>query len=137
MVFPSCTSRSIRFDYQGYLSFYKQLAVNIHAAGMKMVVETGVVFPGMYAGRSITTPRSRTAMYVAGRAQQILTIAREIQPDYLVIAEEPDTEAEITGKPFIAHAFGLLLDGGYVPRRNSTPRDSPATNVGAGVGTWL
>ncbi len=118
------------FDYQGYLSFYKQLAVNIHAAGMKMVVETGVVDVPGYC------PTLADPMYLAGRAQQILTIAREIQPDYLVIAEEPDTEAETTGKPFIATVpgFSSMVDI-FLSQLNSA--GFTTTNVGAGVGTWI
>jgi uncharacterized protein (TIGR03437 family) len=120
--------------YQGYLSFYKQLAANIHAAGMKMVVETGVVFPSLDAAAFY--PTLPDLLYVNGRAQQILTIAREIQPDYLVIAEEPDTEAEITGKSFIATVpgFSFMVDT-FLSQLNSA--GFTGTNVGAGVGTWI
>ena len=122
------------FHYQGYLSFYKQLAANIHAAGMKMVVETGVVFPNLDAAAYY--PTLADPLYVNGRAQQILTIAREIQPDYLVIAEEPDTEAEITGKSFVGtlSGFSSMVDT-FLSQHNSP--EFTGTNVGAGVGTWL
>jgi len=122
------------FHYQGYLSFYKQLAANIHAAGMKMVVETGVVFPSLDAAAFY--PTLPDLLYVNGRAQQILTIAREIQPDYLVIAEEPDTEAEITGKASIAtlKGFSDMVDT-FLSQLNSA--GFTGTNVGAGVGTWI
>lgn len=116
--------------YQGYLSFYKQLAARIHAAGMKMVVETGALD---VAGYYPTLPDQ---FYVDGRAKQILTIASEIQPDYLIVAEEPDTEAEITGKPFIGtlSGFSSMVDT-FLSQLNSAGFTS--TNVGAGVGTWL
>jgi len=121
------------FDYQGYLAFYKQLAASIHAAGMKMVVETGVVPNLDAASYDSTLPDQK---YVDGRAKQILTIASEIQPDYLIIAEEPDTEAEITGKPFVGtlSGFSSMVDT-FLSQLNSAGFTS--TNVGAGVGTWL
>ena len=128
--FPMLYQPFDALDYQGYLSFYKQLAASIHAAGMKMVVETGVVdLPGYYA----TLP---DPMYVDARAKQILTIAGEIQPDYLIIAEEPDTEAEITGKPFIStvQGFSSMVDN-FLSQLNSA--GFTTTNVGAGVGTWI
>jgi hypothetical protein len=128
-------------DYQGFLSFYKQLAAEIHAAGMKMVVESGAVFPGVFSEGSGLDVADyylalTNAQYTLGRAQQIVTIAREIQPDYLIIAEEPDTEAEITGKSFIGtlSGFSSMVDT-FLSQLDSA--GFTGANVGAGVGTWL
>jgi len=105
---------------------------------MKMVVETGVVFPGIYSenfGLDVADyyPTLADPLYVNGRAQQIVAIAREIQPDYLIIAEEPDTEAEITGKASIAtlKGFSSMVDT-FLSQLNSA--GFTGTNVGAGVG---
>ena len=118
------------FDYQAYLSFYKQLAASIHAAGLKLVVETGALDVAGYY------PTLADQFFVAYRAQQIVTIARELQPDYLIVAEEPDTEAEITGKPFISTVpgFSSMVDT-FLAQLNSA--GFTGTNVGAGVGTWI
>ena len=128
-------------DYPGFLSFYRQLAAEIRAAGMKMVVETGVVFPGVFSeGSGLDVAdyylNLANSQYLTGRAQQVVTIAREIQPDYLVIAEEPDTEAELTGKPFIATVTGFssMVDT-FLSQLDSA--GFTGTNVGAGVGTWI
>jgi uncharacterized protein (TIGR03437 family) len=128
-------------DYQKYLTFYKQVAADIRAAGMRMVVYTGPLYTNALSENSglNVAPYYQTltsSEYIAARTHQILTIAQQLQPDYLVVAQEPDNEASITGQPSLATAAGFTamvdtflnqLDGAGLS----------GTYVGAGIGTWL
>ena len=51
-------------------------------------------------------PTLTTAQSIYNRAQMVLTVARQIQPDYISIATEPDTEATVTGKSFLSSPSG-------------------------------
>ncbi|HZT33777.1 MAG TPA: fibronectin type III domain-containing protein [Bryobacteraceae bacterium] len=126
-------------DFQNYLNFYKQLATDIRARGLKLIVESTLVFPldgigswdlsGYYATLS-------EAQYMAGRAANILTIAQQLKPDYLSVLTEPDTEATESG-------FGDLgTTGGATNLLNTilttlTQNGVQGIPIGAGCGTWL
>jgi uncharacterized protein (TIGR03437 family) len=128
-------------DYQYFLAFYRQVAADIRALGLRMVVHTGPLYTGDFAAGSGLNAGGyyktlSSAAYIAARARQIITIAQQIQPDYLVVAQEPDNEAALTGLSNLGTAAGFSsmvdtfltqLDGAGLT----------GTNIGAGVGTWL
>jgi|SRR5271157_3272989 len=78
-------------DYPKYLTFYKQVAADIRAAGLRMVVRAGPMYTGVLtqdSGLNVAAyyQTLSSSAYIAARTRQIITIAQEIQPDYLVVA---------------------------------------------------
>jgi fibronectin type 3 domain-containing protein len=119
-----------------YLSLYKQAVADIRSRGLKIIIETTLnqavistvnVTP-YYQSQSLTT-------YMNGRAQQALLIAQQLQPDYLVIMEEPDNESAASGHPELYTYSGsiafLKLMLGVLRGANVT------VPLSAGIGTWL
>lgn len=114
-----------------YIAFYKKVAQELRRRNMKMLAGTGVAFtqpefskvPVNYRG--MTFDKLKQAM-----RQQVETIVREIQPDYVTVANEPSTETELTGVAFSVPEYteyvNFILRG--LDRRGAL--------VGAGTGNW-
>ncbi|HUO30518.1 MAG TPA: hypothetical protein VMU80_14940 [Bryobacteraceae bacterium] len=122
-----------------YTTFYSQLATAIHAAGLKLIVENNVLLSsGSDANWTNLTSFYATlnwTQYIAGRATMAATVATTMQPDYLVLAEEPDTEAASTGQSNLnipADAAAMIL--GEI---TSVRLVAPTMKLGAGFGSWL
>lgn len=138
---PYLDSISRTADYDGYLNFYKFVADEVRSRGMRLVVESGPVFPGVYSlGSGLDVARHYAAVtdqqYIQARAAMAGLIAREIQPDYLQIGAEPDTEAQITGRSTLRSAS---VYAGFVGAALAEVRAAnvPHVQFGAGIGTWL
>jgi hypothetical protein len=125
-------------QYQQFVAFYQQLAQDIHARGMKMIVESVVenVFPGdnavafapYYVGLTWNG-------YMAGRARNALNTALLIQPDYMSVITQPDTEASYTSQPSVGTVAGSTQ---MVQVILTTLQNAGVTlPIGAGVGTWI
>ena len=127
--------------YQPYLTFYSQVAQAVRAAGLKLIVDNEILYSNDIAAgwtnmnafySTLTWPQ-----YVAARAQMAATIAKTIQPDYLLVAEEPDTEATQTGQQNLNNpadtAQMVAAEIAAVQGLNL----SKVPKLGAGVGTWL
>jgi chitodextrinase len=126
-------------QYQEFVNFYQQLAKDVHARGMKLIVSNVVenVTPGddvssFYAYYTSLSWNN----YMAGRAQNALNTALLIQPDAMSVITQPDAEASYSGQinaGTVAGSTQLLqtilaaLQGGGV---TTLP-------IGAGTGTWL
>ncbi len=125
--------------YQQFVSFYQQVVQDVHSRGMKVIVETTVGssltgnlvsdYEAYYA--SLTWPE-----YVQARAQTALNVAQLIQPDYLTLITEPDSEAINSGQ---ANAGTLTGSTNMLKVMLAELKSGKVTNVsiGAGVGTWL
>ncbi len=125
--------------FQNYVAFYQQLAQQIHASGMKMIVETSVASPenGANIASFLSYYQSLSwSGYMAGRAQQALTIAQSIQPDYLSVITEPDFEAQNSGQTTAGTPAGSLQE---LQTIQAALQAANVTNVpiGAGAGTWI
>ncbi len=127
-------------DYARFIKFYRELAAEIHRRGLKLIVESSVLFPGSYSRESgfklAAYYRTLTGRQLAdGRARNVVAIAREARPDFLNTGSEPDTQGKITGKLFLQDP-GLYADMiAYFVRqlRQAGLSDIP---IGAGIGTW-
>ncbi|MGD0870561.1 MAG: hypothetical protein ABSB88_13470 [Bryobacteraceae bacterium] len=128
-------------DYQKYLTFYEQVAADIRAAGLRLVVQTGPLYTGVLTQNSGFNVAAyyqtlTSSQYITARTHQIITIAQQIQPDYLVVAGEPDNEASMTGQPTLATSAGFtaMVDT-FLTQLDDA--GLTGTYVGAGIGTWL
>jgi hypothetical protein len=126
-------------DYQQYVNYYTQLAQDVRARGLKLIVETGIVLnePGLNTVDCSTFYRSLTLdQYQRGRTQVAVTIAQNLNPDYLSVVNEPDNEAAQSGFTALGTVNGSLgllntiLSGLSQAGLNGL-------RVGAGVGTWM
>src|ERR1700722_17899093 len=126
--------------YQQYVGFYAQVAATIRAMGMKIIVENDALLSSdMQAGWTNAAAYFSTldwAQYQAARAQMAATVAQVVQPDYLVLAEEPDSEANQAEQPNLntpAEAAAMISGEVAAVRALSLPN----TKIGAGVGSWV
>jgi chitodextrinase len=129
-------------QYQQFVNFYQQLAQQVHASGLKLVVETeaGEPLPGDNANAfQAYYGTLNWQQYMNGRAQNALNIAQLIAPDYLTLITEPDTEQNDSGQANAGTPSGSLqllqtmlstLQAGGVTNGGSN------TQFGAGAGTW-
>jgi hypothetical protein len=126
-------------QYQQFVNYYRQLAQDIHARGMKLVVEASVIVP--FVGNDVSQFQAYLNTlswpeYIAGRAANSLAVAQLIQPDYLSVMSEPDTEESASGQTNLGTVAGVTQ---LVDTILSTIQDAGVQNVpiGAGAGTWL
>jgi fibronectin type 3 domain-containing protein len=125
--------------YQPYLDFYQQLAQNIRALGLKLVIENDVTpSTGTEAGWPNVGAYYNAlswAQYIAARATMAGTIAQYIQPDFLMLAQEPDNEALNTGQSNLnTPSLAAAMIAGEI---NAARAASLSIKLGAGFGTWM
>jgi uncharacterized protein (TIGR03437 family) len=125
-------------DYPEVVAFYQSFVSEAHKRGLKVVIETSVLFP------SIATALPLTQYYAtlsesqvsAGRGQNALVIAQQVQPDWLNLGSEPDTQAALLG-----------LSAEYTPQQYATEIATITSQlraagingqplIGAGIGNW-
>jgi len=115
-----------------YLRFFQEVAQEIHGRGLKMLVESGPVFPDPeYSGVQVDFSRFTTESYFQAKREQLLLIAREVRPDYLAISGEPTTEKMLTGLSFPPAEYAAFAQETADDIDRST-----GILVGAGAGTW-
>ncbi|MCC6729813.1 MAG: hypothetical protein IT208_10795 [Chthonomonadales bacterium] len=123
-----------------YAAFYGRLRDEARARGLKIIAETGAVFPSAdYSGpgwrgvaayyRGLSPER-----FVAGYAANAARAAETLRPAFISVGAEPDTGARIVRQPLgTPEAFAGLVGAAA---RAVKARKLPATRVGAGVGSW-
>jgi len=123
-----------------YVTFYQNVATAVHTAGLKLIIEYDVLLSNdIEAGWPNITAYYSTLNwpeYMAGRATMAATVAQTMQPDYLLLAEEPDSEATQAGQPNlnIPADAAQMISGEISAVRAST---FPNEQLGAGFGSWL
>lgn len=126
-------------DYQLYYNFYQQVAASARALGMKVIVENNILLSGGLRAGWNTAPFYASlnwTQYQQARAQCAVAVAQAMQPDYLVVLEEPDTEASQTGQ---SQANTIAGSDSLLSTILTALQQSGVTGVkyGAGVGTWM
>ncbi len=130
--------------YQPYLTFYTGVAQAVRAAGLKLIVDNEILFSNDTAAGwtnmnafygPLTWPE-----YIAARATMAATIVQYMQPDYLVLANEPDTEAAQTGQQNLKNPVDAaqMVQAEITAVQNylQTATVSPIPKLGAGFGSW-
>lgn len=119
--------------YQSYVYYFKQVAEEVRRRGMKLDVETGVVFTNtVYSTTNISFAGLTYDRFKEDVRQMVAAIVRDLQPDYLNIGGEPDTHAALLGMPelntaqkyteYVNHVLSGLNRG--------------KTKIAAGTGSW-
>ena len=124
-------------EQEAYLEFYKEVAKNVNAREMKLIIENNFIF----TQKGISTLNVREFYddlsleeYLEARSQVALTIARELHPDYLTIVIDQDTEAVQTVKS----VYDITIQIEYINDVLDKLEENQITDVkiGAGIGTW-
>jgi chitodextrinase len=126
-------------QYQQFANYYQQLAQNVRAAGLKLIVENNVLLSNdAQAGwAAAVAPYYATLdwnQYQAARAQGALAVAQVLQPDYMVVMEEPFSEAQQTGQTNASTADGAASLVSQILTALEPVRSS--MQVGAGMATY-
>jgi hypothetical protein len=115
-----------------YLRFFQEVAQEVHRRGLKLLVETGPVFPDPeYSGVQVDFSGFTTESYFQAKREQLLLIASEVRPDYLSISGEPTTEQMLTGLSFSPAEYAA-----FAQETADAIDRSTGILVGAGAGTW-
>jgi fibronectin type 3 domain-containing protein len=136
---PFYTYSGTPSNYQAFVSFYQQVVAGVHAAGMKLVVEATVSEPLAGTEGADFGPYYQTLDwndYMDGRAQNAVNVAQLIQPDYLSLITEPDSEAANGSQPTENSPTGALQ---LLQTQLTAFQQANITNItlGAGAGTWI
>ncbi|HUE01370.1 MAG TPA: fibronectin type III domain-containing protein [Bryobacteraceae bacterium] len=84
-----------------FVTFYQQVAALVRAAGLKLIVENDTLLVNDVNAGWNAAPFYATlswAEYQQARAQTAVTVAQTMQPDYMVLVEEPNTESTDSGQ---------------------------------------
>lgn len=123
-------------EFNAYLNYYKNLVQAIRDREMIVLIESQTIFTQEeFSSLPVKEYYQSLSMeeYQEGRLDTLITIAKELKPDYLTIASEPVTEAELSGKAIREYKdyisfIQYLLQGMANHRFNF--------KLGAGFGTW-
>ncbi len=114
-----------------YLQFFKDVVGEAHRRGFKVLVESGTIFSGTaYSPVQVDYSQYTTETFLQGRENQVLLIASQVKPDYLMIGNEPTTEEMLTHLPISPTAWGSFL------KDTLSKIDRSGVLVGTGAGTW-
>lgn len=118
-----------------YLTAFKEIADEIRALGLKIIVEHNVLLPG-YASLDPTTYYSTLDKTQFGIENylEILDIIDEVNPDYLSIVTEPGTFDSNLQIGMSVVDWKAYVNG--VVSGLSTDRPGSTTKLGAGSGAW-
>ena len=125
-------------DYAKVLSFYQNVMAAVRQRGLKVVVESSVLFPDEATDLPLSAYYATlsASQVTAGRAQVALTVAQTLAPDWLNLGSEPDTQAALLGlsTPYTPQQFVTEISTILTQLRGAGISGKPL--IGAGVGTW-
>ena len=125
-------------DYQSVLNFYLSVMSEIRQRGMKVLIESTVVFPNYATDLPLNAYYGSlsTSQFAAGRAQTAQVVAQQLQPDWLNLGSEPDTESELVGLPaeYTPQQWATEISTIVAQLRSAGIKGKPL--VGAGCGAW-
>jgi uncharacterized protein (TIGR03437 family) len=125
-------------DYPNVVVFYQNFVSEAHNRGLKVAIETSVLFPSVATALPLTQYYATlsTAQVTAGRGQNALTIAQQVQPDWMNLGSEPDTQAALLGlsAEYTPQQYAAEISTITSQLRASGINGKPL--IGAGIGTW-
>lgn len=114
-----------------YVAFYKKLAQELKRRKMTLLVGAGIIFSdSAFSDLHVDYSGLSLEKYKQLKRQHVETIIKEIQPDYVTIANEPSTEAKITKLPITLSSFVEQVN--YI----LSTVDHRGVLIGAGAGNW-
>jgi fibronectin type 3 domain-containing protein len=130
---PFMTSQNA--NYQQYSNYYQAVATAVRAAGLKLIVENDTLLVNDVQAGWDAAPFYATlnwTQYQQARAAAAVTIVQLLQPDYMVLVEEPNTESNDSGQ-----SEANTPEGSYalVSQMLTAVKEAGVPNVKYGAGT--
>jgi hypothetical protein len=120
-------------NHAGYVNFFKQVVQEIRKRGMKLDIESAVVFANTPFSPITTSFAGLTFdQFKAGKAKMVANIINDLHPDYLDLGCEPDTMAQLTGLKEFNDPAKYIDYVNYV----FANVNRGSTKMIAGIGTW-
>ena len=117
-----------------YLSYFEQVVSMVHAHGMKVLVESQILFANTpYSPLTFDWSALPYSQYVTNHIAQDQLIINQIHPDYLELGVEADTEAYLSGYSQLHTPTGWTS---YIEQLLSSINKGN-TKLVAGAATWL
>ena len=125
-------------DYAQVLSFYQNVMAQARQRNMKVLIESFVVFPAYATDLPLNDyyQSLTTSQFNAGRAQNAQNVAQLLQPDWLNLGSEPDTESALIGltAEYTPQQWATEISTMVAQMRGAGINGKPL--VGAGCGAW-
>ena len=117
-----------------YVSYFKQVVSMVHNRGMKVLIESQILFANTpYSPLTYDWASLSYSQFVINHIAQDQLIIDQIRPDYLEIGVEADTEAYLSGYTQLNTPAGWTS---YIQALLSSLNKGD-TKLVAGVATWL
>jgi hypothetical protein len=114
-----------------YRRFYRRVAQEVRRRGYVLIVEMGTVFrEPEFSKMRVDYSGLRIDDFNAQLREMAEAIIEDLQPDYLTILSEPDTQERNTGLDFSVSSFAGSIRHVVEGLRH------PGVRLGAGAGTW-
>jgi hypothetical protein len=121
-------------DSAQYLSYFQQVVSMAHAHGMKVLVESQILFANTpYSPLTYNWGTLPYSQYVVNHIAQDQLIINQIHPDFLELGVEADTEAYLTGYSQLNTPSGW---NSYIEQLLSS-LNKGNTKLVAGAATWI
>jgi hypothetical protein len=143
------TTSQAQQTVQNYLSFYELIAQDIHGrkdvngTPMKLIIEANPLLtvdnPGTNLNPTGYYQSLSFATYEQRRSANTVTTAKYVQPDYLIVQSEPDTEARDDYRPELnTPATDVAMIQLFATNLNSANIAGlhTAIKIGSGMGAW-
>jgi uncharacterized protein (TIGR03437 family) len=125
-------------DYALVLNFYQNVMAQIRQRGMKVLIESFVLFPAYATDLPLNSyyPSLSRSQFNAGRAQNAQNVAQLLQPDWLNLGSEPDTESTLIGlsAEYTPQEWATEISTIVAQLRSAGINGKPL--IGAGCGSW-
>jgi uncharacterized protein (TIGR03437 family) len=125
-------------DFANIVTFYQNLVKEAHRRGLKVVIEESVLFPSVATSLPLQQYFNTLsdAQVTAGRAQNAQVIAQQIQPDWLNLGSEPDTQSVQLGlsAEYTPQGYASEISAIVAQLRGAGVNGAPL--LGAGCGAW-
>ncbi len=122
-------------SYASFAAYYQAVAAAVRQAGLKLIVENDTLLSNDVQAGWPTAPFYATlnwTQYQQARAQMALTVAQLMQPDYMVVVEEPTTEESNSGQTEVDTPTGSASMLSQI-LASVAQSGVPGLKVGAGV----
>jgi hypothetical protein len=124
-------------NQDAFIAFYKQVMEAARQRGFTVLIETSVVFANSpFTEVQFDSSRFTPQSYFQARTEEIVTIAKELRPDYLAVGEEPVNERVFGGINYTPAQYIGFVNSAFAAVRSALGADAAKVKVGVGTGTW-
>ena len=114
-----------------YRDFYRRVAQEVRRRNLALIVEIGTMFrEPEFSSIRVDYSGLTMARFNSGLREMAETIIEDLQPDYLTLLTEPDTQAQNTGLEISVSSFTATI------RSMAEGLAHQGVRLGAGAGTW-